>query len=255
MINLVYFINFIRKISKFKIFDNRIYKYKVIIQEICIMIILTIIAIFAFAQKFDFSDSEYMKTLEKFYILSLILATFIELFSTFLIGIYSLISFMKKKKKSDAGELGGVEEILKVKKSERGKIPRGRFADFQSKKNRFENFKGENENKNEIEFGKLKSKFGNYRKGRLNHKEPQVRISKVEKKFGRKNMQRMATKKIRNKKKLKHTQEKNSKKSFLKNLEKNSPQKMNTVKFHGINLNPEKAKFVKEKLKKVRFFF
>jgi len=96
-INLVYFTFFLKSLKKHKLYSLRIVKYKMIVQEVCIMFVLLVIWIFSFTYDKGFSDSYVYKALEIFIILCMFLAAITE----FLNLMSSIISdiFLGNKKK------------------------------------------------------------------------------------------------------------------------------------------------------------
>ena len=72
LINLAYFIYFVRALMVVKVFKSKAFTIKQLIQEICIMVFLSTITLFSFTENTKFSDSVIYKWIEYITIASII---------------------------------------------------------------------------------------------------------------------------------------------------------------------------------------
>ena len=57
LINLGYFIGFVWALCTTRVYRSKVYAFKEVVQEICLMVLISTITLFSFTEKSDFSSS------------------------------------------------------------------------------------------------------------------------------------------------------------------------------------------------------
>ena len=117
-IDIGFFIYFMKEIWKRELFDSKFLMIKTIIQEVCILLIITTMTIFGFTEETNFSSSFVYKALEMITIFSIIIASFSELV-VMASGFYQdSMALYKKSKNNLVSQKKGISTDNKLNESQ-----------------------------------------------------------------------------------------------------------------------------------------
>ena len=111
LVNLGYFIHFLRLISTRKVFNSKPLLIKMIVQECCIMVFILTITLFSFTESTSFSSSTFYKVIEVFAMLSIVGTAGSEFLVMAKKLILELSGCCRKKKASKNKENRGLNQV------------------------------------------------------------------------------------------------------------------------------------------------